>query len=187
MKKHRYIYLGFDDQNNKVYFDQVTNEVYKAGINITHDYSKWSPLYASAIIITYAVYRNFKEPSNIFPLQIYILASIALGTLLAVISCICMKRANETFFSKCELYKIKEQSAWEKILGEGQKMIKTYNSIRMIMIGCAVLNIIMMTVQASLILFIFNIIIWWALIFFFVSISVGKMKKTIQEMQKSRL
>lgn len=109
MKHNRYIYIGIDEKNNKLYYDKETEQIYERIENAKYDYKQSGAGMGGAIVLCNALHHSYKANTEKFPIEMYIAVSAVLGILLALLYLHYTNKKSNKLFEKSPIYTVTAQ------------------------------------------------------------------------------
>ena len=175
MRQNQYICIGFNAEGQRVFWDDMKNQMLEGNSNAIYMHKNRKQLWINCLVVCLLLLRTYMLDIQQLGAGICLVISGLEGVLFACVSRHYTDKLNVLFFEVAQPYEAKNKEEWTNMLKSGRKMVWTFIGVRLVMIFCAAVVAFLLTGIPEPFLLIFNVFIWWGLTYFFITISIIKM------------
>ncbi len=180
MIQKQYIYIGFNAEGQKVFWDSKKKQMLEGNSNVMYKHQNKTQMLIICLIGCLLFLGTYMLDIEHIGAEICLVISGVEGIVFAIASVRYTSKINALFFESAKPYEVKNKEEWVCMLKSGRKMVWSFIEVRLIMLFCAVAVAFLVKGYAEPFLLIFNIFIWWGLTYFFINVSVIKTAATLK-------
>lgn len=186
MKQNQYICIGFSADGQRVFWDDMRNQILKGNSNAIYLHKNRKHLWINCLAVCLLLWGTYMLNIQQLGPGICLVISGLEGALFAFVSRYYTNKINVLFFEVTEPYTLQNKEEWMNMLKSGRKMVWTFIGARLVMIFCAALIAFLLIGIPEPFLLIFNIFIWWGLTYLFITVSIIKMITTLKYLKTTQ-